>query len=679
MILAIMLAVPLAGALALLVPAGRFLPGDAAVRRYGVGVSGLTLLLAMAAAVGFRPGTAGMRHEIDLAWAPAIGLRFHLGVDGVSLPLVLLTALLTFLCFVHLVRRPQAGGHARLLTALLLTLEVGMLGTFVALDLLLFFVLFEVVLIPMYAVIAIWGGPGRRRAAYKFILYTLLGSGALLVGLLLIGVNAGTLDMVELADRHGAGLSRGVQVTAFLLVGLGLAVKAPMWPLHTWLPDAHTEAPTVGSVLLAGVLLKMGTYGFVRIALPMAPEGAEVWAPGLGLLAVVGIVYGALACLAQRDLKRLIAYSSVGHMGFVLLGIATLTPVGVNAALFGNVAHGLITGLLFFLAGTVKERYGTGDLDALGGGMLARAPRLASFLTFAAVASLGLPGLAGFWGEMLALLGAYRPDPELPRTAFLIYMVVGGLGAVLTAAYFLRLLAKVTHGRPSAGLEGGPEREDAVPASPVDGDGGPGGREDEAGLPASLVNGGGGPEAREDEAGLPASPASGGGGPEAREDEAGLASSVAGGEGGPDAREDAVPASPAGGDGRPDAREGAAHFPASPAGGADVREDVAGLPSSAAGGDGGLGAREDAVPASLAGGDGGPEAPEGAARLPASPAGGAEAREGVARLPAPGADAERAEYAVWTPLVALILLVGLWPKLLLDLTAAPVRALLGGG
>ncbi|SEG31031.1 NADH-quinone oxidoreductase subunit M [Thermomonospora echinospora] len=462
MILLVTLAVPLAGALLLLLPGARFLPGDAAVRRYGVAVSGVTLLLALVTAAVFDHGEPHrMQQGVDWAWAPAIDLRFHLGVDGVSLPLVVLTALLTFLCFVHMVRHPPSGGPARLLTALVLVLEVGMLGTFLALDLLLFFVFFEVVLIPMYVVIALWGGAGRRAAAYKFILYTLLGSGVLLVGLLLVAVNAGTLDMVALAERHGGGLSRGVQITAFVLIGLGLAVKVPMWPLHTWLPDAHTEAPTVGSVLLAGVLLKMGTYGFVRIALPVAPEGAQVWAPWLGLLAVIGIVYGALACLAQRDLKRLIAYSSVGHMGFVLLGIATLTPVGVNAALFGNIAHGLITGLLFFLAGAVKERYGTGDLAALGGGMLTSAPRLAAFLTFASVASLGLPGLAGFWGEMLALLGAYRPDGGLPRETFVTFMAVGALGAVLTAAYFLRLLARVTHGPVAE------DRRDAVLPAPT--------------------------------------------------------------------------------------------------------------------------------------------------------------------------------------------------------------------
>jgi NADH-quinone oxidoreductase subunit M len=490
MILLALLAVPLLGALASLVPPDRlgFKDDEARTwftRRLGLLLSGVTLVLALVAALLFDyDHPSRMQFGVDWTWAPAIGLRLHLGLDGVSLPLVVLTALLTFACFLYTIRHPPSAatgpasvrlpirGADRLLTGLLLTLEVGMLGTFVALDLVLFFVLFEVVLIPMYAVIALWGGPGRRAAAYKFILYTLLGSGVLLVGLLLIAVNAGTLDMVALAARHGAGLSHGVQVAAFAFVGLGLAVKVPMWPLHTWLPDAHTEAPTVGSVLLAGVLLKMGTYGFVRIALPMAPEGARTWAPWLGFLAVIGIIYGSLACLAQRDLKRMIAYSSVGHMGFVLLGIATLTPVGVNAALFGNIAHGLITGLLFFVAGSVKERYGTGELARLGGGMLTRAPRLASFLTFAAIAGLGLPGLAGFWGEMLAMLGAYRPAAGLPRETFVTFMTFGGLGAVLTAAYFLRLLSMITHGpaRPAGptGAPGSPEPSPVAALTPYE-------------------------------------------------------------------------------------------------------------------------------------------------------------------------------------------------------------------
>jgi NADH-quinone oxidoreductase subunit M len=461
MILMALLAVPLLGALLTLVsPPWSPRRLTRVARLYGLVVSGVTLVLALVAAVVFDYGKRGPQLGVDRTWAASIGLRFHLGVDGISLPLIVLTAALTFLCMVYTARvlpsrgtgREEEGSPPQALIGLILLLEVGMLGTFVALDLVLFFVFFEVVLVPMYFIIANWGGSGRdgqakaRAAANKFILYTLLGSGFLLVGILLIAVNARTLDMTALAARHGAGLSHGVQVTAFALMALGFAVKTPMWPLHTWLPDAHTEAPTVGSVLLAGVLLKMGTYGFVRVAVPAAPGGAHTWAPWLGLLAVIGILYGALACLAQRDLKRMIAYSSIGHMGFVLLGIATLTPVGVNAALFGNVAHGLITGLLFFLAGAIKERYGTGDLDVLGGGMLAKAPYLASILTFASIASLGLPGLAGFWGEMLALLGAYRPHAGLPRGTFLTFMALGGLGAVLTAAYFLRMLAKVTHG-----------------------------------------------------------------------------------------------------------------------------------------------------------------------------------------------------------------------------------------
>ncbi|MEU9835255.1 NADH-quinone oxidoreductase subunit M [Streptosporangium sp. NPDC048047] len=460
-----LLAVPLAGAALLAVPVGSTARGSTAqgptarerwFPRYGLVVSGITLALSAALAVAFdHDDPARMQFVTDLPWIPGLGLRFHLGVDGVSLPLVLLTTLLTCLCFAYLCRgrSDRSGlsdhsGRPRALVFTLLVLEVGMIGAFLALDLLLFFVFFEVVLIPMYFVIAVWGGRRRRVAATKFILYTLLGSVVLLLGLLLIWAQTGTLDMTALARAHGTGMSRTAQILAFLAVGAGLAVKTPMWPLHTWLPDAHTEAPTVGSVLLAGVLLKMGTYGFARIAIPVLPGGAAVLAPWLGAFAVIGIIYGSLACLAQRDLKRMIAYSSIGHMGFVLLGFAALTPAGLNGALFGNVAHGLITALLFFVVGSIKERYGTAEIPSLGGGMLARLPRLGSVLTFAAVASLGLPGLAGFWGEMLSLLGAFRPAAGLPRSLYLVFMALGGLGTVLTAAYFLSMLSRVTHGRP---------------------------------------------------------------------------------------------------------------------------------------------------------------------------------------------------------------------------------------
>jgi NADH-quinone oxidoreductase subunit M len=262
--------------------------------------------------------------------------------------------------------------------------------------------------------------------------------------------------MVALATDSHPGLTTSVQVVAALSIGIGLAVKTPMWPLHSWLPDAHTAAPTVGSVLLAGVLLKMGTYGFVRILLPITPDGFRTFAPCLAALAVVGIIYGSLACLAlakqgaKGDLKRLIAYSSVGHMGFVLLGIATMTPTGVNGALFANIAHGLITGLLFFLVGALKDRTGTTDLDTLaqgtGAALYGRAPRLGGLLAFAAVASLGLPGLAGFWGEMLALFGAFEPAEGLSRPAFLTFMTIAAFGTLLTAAYLLIVVRRVCMG-----------------------------------------------------------------------------------------------------------------------------------------------------------------------------------------------------------------------------------------
>jgi NADH-quinone oxidoreductase subunit M len=436
----LMLALPLAGSLLLLVGPPR--RSERLAARFGTVVATATFAVSV--------WVAAASPETDAEWVPTLGLRLHLGVDGVSSPLVLLTSGLTALCMAYLLRvRPEAG-RMRALVGLLLLLEVGMLGTFVALDLLLFFVFFEVVLVPMWFVIAVWGDDsvpgGRRRAANMFILYTLLGSVVMLLGMLLVGSQAGTFDMVELADRQGADMSRGIQVLAFVALGLGFAVKTPMWPLHSWLPDAHTAAPTVGSVLLAGVLLKMGTYGFVRIALPVVPEGAEAVAPYLAALAVVGIVYGSLACLAQTDLKRLIAFSSIGHMGFVLLGISTLSPVGVNGALYANIAHGLITGLLFFLAGAVKDRHHTSALEVLGGGLYQRMPRLGSLLAFAAVASLGLPGLAGFWGEMLVLLGAYDPAAALPRGFYLVCMVLAGAGVVLTTTYFVALLRRVAQG-----------------------------------------------------------------------------------------------------------------------------------------------------------------------------------------------------------------------------------------
>jgi len=444
-VLVAVLAVPALGALVVALLPARF---DRPARVVATGFAAVTFLLALLLAVPQEAGWFGYGPrqltiipwtEVQTSWVPALNIDFHLGVDGVSYPLVVLTGLLTLLCCAYTVRKVPDGGSGRTLAALLLVLEVGIIGTFLALDLVLFFVFFEVVLLPMYAVIAGWGGPDRRRAARKFVLYTLFGSVLLLLGVFTVVVAAGTGDLLALAG--GMGLSRNAQYAAFALFAVAFAVKAPLWPLHTWLPDAHTEAPTVGSVILAGVLLKMGTYGLIRVGVGVAPVGAAWAAPVLGILAVAAIIVGSLVCLRQTELKRLIAYSSVGHMGFVLLGIATLTVTGVQAALIGNVAHGVITGLLFFLAGAIKDRAHTGDLAALGG-LRETAPRLAGLLGFAAIASLGLPGLAGFWGEAFAVVASVQRGGPLWTTL----AVVAAVGGALTAAYFLRLLRRVTHG-----------------------------------------------------------------------------------------------------------------------------------------------------------------------------------------------------------------------------------------
>ena len=440
----LLLVLPASGCVVLLVAGARAEPWAA---RFGVVVAGATFLVSLLLLGQFdRSRSAELQGVVDRVWVPQLGLRFHLGVDGISLPLLLLTTLLVLLCAVYTLGHLPDPGRPRAFTGLVLLLEVGLLGTFLAQDLLLFFVFFEIVLAPMYFLIAHWGGHGRTRAATTFILYTVLGSVLMLLGFLLVRSYAGTTDLVALTARHGDGIPRNVQLLAIVAIGIGLAVKAPMWPLHTWLPDAHTAAPTVGSVLLAGVLLKMGTYGLVRIALPVLPSASRTAAPYLGALAVVGILYGSMACLAQRDLKRLIAFSSVGHMGFVLLGIASLTAVGINGALYANVAHGVITGLLFFLVGAIKERHGTTDLSALPRSLYARAPRLGGLLAVAAVASLGLPGLAGFWGEFLSMQGVWRGPGAPHRLFYLGLLVAAALGTVLTAYYLLRMVRRVDQG-----------------------------------------------------------------------------------------------------------------------------------------------------------------------------------------------------------------------------------------
>jgi NADH-quinone oxidoreductase subunit M len=448
---------PLVGAgMIMLVPKAK----EDAARPIALGVSLVAFLVSLGILAGYYLGDAGgegLAFEVSIPWIPVIGANYHVAIDGISMPLFVLSFLLTFLCSVYCFHHIEEPGKPKAFLSLMLLLQTGMAGCFIAFDLVLFFIFWELVLVPMYFMIGIWGGPRREYAAVKFFLYTLFGSVFMLVAFIALGLVAGgeeavanfsILNLQELGATGELGMT--FQRLAFLAIFLGFAIKVPMWPFHTWLPDAHTEAPTVGSVLLAGILLKMGTYGFIRIAIPILPDAAIEFAPIIAVLSVIAIIYGALCCLAQTDLKRLIAFSSVGHMGFVMLGIAALNPTGVNAAIFGMVAHGVITGMLFFIVGSVKERYHTRAIADIGGGLLQTMPRMGALFTYVAIASLGLPGLAGFWGEIFALLAAFNPAQGIVDAGFLplfrVSVVLGAVGTVLTAGYFLYMLQRVNMG-----------------------------------------------------------------------------------------------------------------------------------------------------------------------------------------------------------------------------------------
>jgi NADH-quinone oxidoreductase subunit M len=419
-----------------------------------LGTTVVTLLVGVWILFQFNYSSGALQFARDDSWIAVINAHYFVAVDGISLPLLILSMVITMLVVIYSWDHFPDPKNPKAFLILMLILEVGMNGTFVAQDLILFFVFFEVVLLPMYFMIGVWGGEQRQYASIKFFLFTLFGSALMILSFLALYFKGGeTFSIPVLMQTAQSHISQTTSIWIFAGLFMGFAIKVPMFPFHTWLPDAHTQAPTQGSVILAAIMLKLGTYGFVRIALPILPLAAKSWAPWIGGLAVVGIIYGALGCLAQTDLKRLIAFSSVAHMGFVMLGISTLTPLGINAAIFGMVAHGLITGMLFFLAGSIKDRFHTLEMSRFGG-LLTQAPKMGWILGFCAMASLGLPGLAGFWGEFPAILSAYSPAAGLSEPLFRTYMVIAAVGTVLAAGYLLWMYQRTAFGTPKEEWEG---------------------------------------------------------------------------------------------------------------------------------------------------------------------------------------------------------------------------------
>ena len=380
----------------------------------------------------FDPASADFQFVEKSDWFRQMGIDYHMGVDGISIFFVLLSVFLTPICI--LASWNSIKKRVREYMAAFLILETLMIGTFCALDTVLFFVFFEAVLIPMFIIIGVWGGPRRVYASYKFFLYTLLGSVFMLLAVLALFIQTGSTNMIELMDNP---VARDLQMILWLAFFASFAVKMPMWPVHTWLPDAHVEAPTAGSVILAGVLLKMGGYGFLRFSIPMLPEATEFFTPMVFWLSIIAIIYTSLVALVQEDMKKLIAYSSVAHMGFVTLGLFTLNQQGVEGAIFQMLSHGLISAALFLCVGVVYDRLHTREIGRYGG-IVKNMPRYATVFMIFMLGSVGLPGTSGFVGEFLALLGAFRADTTVAFFAT--------TGMVLGATYMLVLYRRVVFG-----------------------------------------------------------------------------------------------------------------------------------------------------------------------------------------------------------------------------------------
>jgi NADH-quinone oxidoreductase subunit M len=440
MLLSTIVFLPLAGALLVLLAGGR---GDRPEREGTVRAMALAVsLVAFAATLllwwRFNPAEADFQFVEQRVWLPQFGISYHLGVDGISLFLIVLTGFLTPLAL--LTSWQSVHKSVKLFSFFLLALESAMLGVFVSIDLFLFYIFWDAVLIPMYFLIGIWGYERRIYAAVKFILYTMVGSILMLVaiiGLSYAHQTATGTQSFDLLALYGTALSWNMEKWFFLAFTLAFVIKVPLFPFHTWLPDAHVEAPTAGSVILAGVMLKMGTYGLLRFAFPLFPAAAHYFAPYIALLAVIGIIYGSLVAMVQPDLKKLVAYSSVAHLGFVVLGLCALNVNGVQGAVYQMLNHGVSTGGLFMIVGMLSDRRHT-RLIAEFGGLKAVMPRLVACFLLITLSSIALPGMNGFIGEFLILVGGFRAFPRLT--------VVAASGVILSAVYMLWMFQRVNYG-----------------------------------------------------------------------------------------------------------------------------------------------------------------------------------------------------------------------------------------